>query len=186
MRTTASGQSILLLFDAVAVLDAERIDYAVIGALAASVHGAVRGTTDADAVLSISVKGLRELAGKFKKAGFTTELREGDFNDPIPAMLVLADAYANQVDLLAGLRGMDTAMFSRAIEVPFDNETLKVMGPEDFIATKVFAGGPQDIEDARLAIEIAGESLDVELLRRLARGFGAEAAQSLELLLPLD
>lgn len=183
MRTTASGQSILLLFDAVALLNEERIDYAVLGALAASVHGAVRGTADADAVLSITVKDLRALESKFKSLGFATELREGDFNDPIPAMLVLRDAYENQVDLLAGLRGLDKETFSRAIEVPFNTETLKVLSREDFIATKVFAGGPQDIEDARVAIEVAGESLDVELLRRLAGKFGREAAISLDRLL---
>lgn len=183
MRTTAGGQSILLLFDAVAVLNEQRIEYAVLGALAASVHGAVRGTLDADAVLSITVKDLRSLENKFKNAGFATELREGDFNDPIPAMLVLSDAYENQVDLLAGLRGLDNDVFSRATDVPFDKENLKVMGREDFIATKVFAGGPQDIEDARFAIEVAGESLNVELLRRLADKFGREAAVLLDRLL---
>lgn len=183
MRTTANGQSILLLFDAIALLNEERIDYAVLGALAASVHGAVRGTADADAVLSITVKDLRVLESKFKSLGFATELREGDFSDPIPAMLVLRDAYENQVDLLAGLRGLDKATFSRAIEVPFDKEILKVISREDFIATKVFAGGPQDIEDARFAIEVARESLNVELLRRLAGKFGREAAISLDRLL---
>ncbi len=157
MRTTASGQSILLLFDAVALLNEEHIDYAVLGALAASVHGAVRGTVDADVVLSITLKDLRALESKFKSIGFATELREGDSNDPVPAMLVLGDAYENRVDLLAGLRGLDKEAFSRAIAVPFDKETLRVIGREDFIATKVFAGGPQDIEDARFAIEVAGE-----------------------------
>ena len=53
MTTTGPGQSALLLLDAVSVLTSDGIDYAVIGALAASVHGVVRASVDADAVLSI-------------------------------------------------------------------------------------------------------------------------------------
>jgi len=40
-RTTAPGQSALLLLDAVEVLTREGIRYAVIGAMAASLHGIV-------------------------------------------------------------------------------------------------------------------------------------------------
>jgi hypothetical protein len=38
MRTKASGESTLLLLDAVQVLRAENVDYAIIGAMAASVQ----------------------------------------------------------------------------------------------------------------------------------------------------
>ena len=49
MRATRAGQSALLLLDAVGVLAARKILYAVIGAMAASVHGIVRASMDADA-----------------------------------------------------------------------------------------------------------------------------------------
>ena len=52
MRTKASGESTLLLLDAVQVLRAENIDYAIVGAMAASVHGVIRASRDADALLS--------------------------------------------------------------------------------------------------------------------------------------
>jgi hypothetical protein len=54
MRTRRSGESALLLLDAVEVLGGERVDYAVVGAMAASVHRVVRASLDADAVLSIT------------------------------------------------------------------------------------------------------------------------------------
>ena len=54
MRASAPGQSVLLLLDAVAVLGNEEVDYAVIGAIAASVHAVVRASVNADAVLSVS------------------------------------------------------------------------------------------------------------------------------------
>jgi hypothetical protein len=183
MRTTRTGQSALLLFDVVALLNRENIEYAVVGAIAASVHGVVRASIDADVVLSIEVSKLKSLEHLFKGIGFATELREGEFNDPIPALLELSDAYENRVDLLAGIRGLEHAAFARAIEVGFQGEILKVLGREDFIGTKVFAGGPQDIVDAQNAISVADDALDVSLLRRIANRFGPDAISALEKLL---
>jgi hypothetical protein len=47
MRTQRHGESALLLLHAVDVLRGEGIRYAVIGAMAASVHGAARASMDA-------------------------------------------------------------------------------------------------------------------------------------------
>lgn len=52
MRTSGSGQSALLLVDIVDSLVSRKVEYAVIGALAASVHGAVRASMDADELAS--------------------------------------------------------------------------------------------------------------------------------------
>jgi predicted nucleotidyltransferase len=180
MRTRRAGQSALLLLDAVAVLTGEGIEYAVIGAMAASIHGSLRATTDADAVVSMTVAKLKNLSRAFNQAGFATEFRRGEADDPIPAMLVLSDAHGNRVDLLGGLRGLDPQVFERAVDVPFSGETLRVVGREDFIAMKCFAGGPQDIADARLAISSAQAPIDHDLVRRLTRGFGRAAADGLE------
>jgi predicted nucleotidyltransferase len=183
MRTKGAGESALLLLDVVELLADEGIGYAVIGALAASVHGAVRASMDADVVLSARMARARDLDRSFALAGFATQLTEGDFEDPIPGLLRVSDSYANRVDLLIGLRGLDKAAFSRAIDVPFQGGTLKFIGREDFIAMKAFAGGPTDLQDAARAIAADPDTLDLVLLRRLAQKFGREAAVSLEQLL---
>jgi predicted nucleotidyltransferase len=185
MRARGPGQSTLLLLDATQLLAKESVDYAVVGALAAAVHGAIRATTDADALLSIALPRLGSLARAFKKAGFEAELRRGDSEDPIVALLVLSDRHGNRVDLLAGLRGLDPQAFSRLISVPFQGATLRVIGREDFIAMKCFAGGPQDIADAREALQAHDVPVNVELLRRVTRRFGRAAADALEGLLAL-
>ena len=56
MRPSRSGESALLLLDVVDLLTGTRVEYAVIGALAASVHGAVRARMDADIVLSVGMR----------------------------------------------------------------------------------------------------------------------------------
>jgi predicted nucleotidyltransferase len=180
MRTKASGESTLLLLDAVQVLRAENVEYAVIGAMAASVHGVLRASRDADALLSISASALSGLERSFKRAGFNTELRRGDMEDPINAVLALSDGFANRVDLLVGIRGFDPSAFSRTIEVEFDGEPLRFVGLEDFVAMKIFAGGPQDISDARNVLEAASEPAKAELLRHLAGRYGPDTVRSME------
>jgi predicted nucleotidyltransferase len=180
MKARGPGQSVLLLLDVVTVLADQHTDYVVIGALAASVHGSIRATTDADALISVGVPKLRHLQRALKKAGFSTDLQLGDADDPIPALLAVMDKHGNRVELLAGLRGFDAEAFLRAVTVPFLGDVLRVVGREDFIAMKCFAGGPLDIADARNAIKVANQRIDIDLLRRLSRRFGREAADTLE------
>jgi hypothetical protein len=59
---------------------------------------------------------------------------------------------------------------------------IRVVSREDFIAMKCFAGGPQDLEDARVAL-LSGRQVDLDLVRRVTRRFGRPAADTLEQLL---
>ncbi len=180
MRTRRAGQSALLLVDAVRILQRENVAYAVIGAFALSVHGVVRASTDADALLFTTQKRLKSLRTQFNRAGFGTELRRGDADDPVQSMLMLSDKFGNRVDLLGGLRGMDPELFSRTLEVAFLGESLRIVGREDFIAMKCFAGAPQDILDAQSAYRGAAGPVDLDLLRSVTRRFGRDAADRLE------
>jgi hypothetical protein len=159
VRSKGPGQSALLLLDVVERLVWHGVDYAVIGAIAASVHGIVRASFDADALVSVSRQKLKELASELAADGFQTQLRIGDFDDPIPALLAIGDPHGNRVDLRGGLRGLEPAASSRTVHVPFKGSTMRVIGREDFIAMKAFAGGPQDIADARNAVILGKDSL---------------------------
>lgn len=183
MRATGPGQSILLLLDVVALLDEHGIEYAVVGALAASVYGSVRATTDADALVSVLPPRLSGLEKLLREAGLKVELRRGDSEDPISALFAINDQFGNRVDLLGGLRGLDPAVFERTIAIPFSGTTLRIVGREDFIAMKCYAGGPQDIADAQEVIKAADPPIDLDLVRRITRRFGRPAADELERLL---
>jgi len=182
VRATGPGQSLLLLVDVVAILDEQDIEYAVVGALAASVYGTIRATTDADAVVSASRSRLSGLERILRKAGSKAELRRGDTDDPIQALLTISDQFGNRVDLLGGILGLDPDAFTRTIAVPFSGTTLRIIGREDFIAMKCFAGGPMDIADAQEAMQAAERPIDLDLLRRITRRYGRPAADVLELL----
>jgi predicted nucleotidyltransferase len=180
VRTQRAGQSALLLLDVVEILQQENIEYAVIGAFALSAHGVVRASTDVDVLIFATPERLANLRTLFDRACFRAELVRGDTDDPIPAMLILHDGYNNRVDLLGGLCGMDPAVFSRTVDVPFMGVNLRIVGREDFIAMKCFAGGPQDLLDAQSAFESAQGPIDLDLLRAVTRRFGRDAADKLE------
>lgn len=183
MRTDAPGQSALLMLDVADVLVRQGVSYAVIGAMAAAVHGVVRASLDADALVMLQVREAASLRRSLDEAGLTTELRIGDPDDPIPALLAVSDTHGNRVDLLIGLRGLDPEALSRASEVEFLDGVLRIVGREDLIAMKLFAGGPQDLADARAALQLDRETLDLELLRRLSARFGRSTERALETML---
>lgn len=180
MRTSKGGQSALLLLDVVEILQREKVDYAVIGAFALAALGVVRATTDVDALLFTTPGRLAKLEKLFKRAGFGAQLRTAEADDPVSGMLVLSDDLGNHVELLGGLRNMDPELFSRTLEVKFRGATLQIVGREDFIAMKCFAGSPQDVIDARSAYQAARGPVDLDLLRTVARRFGRPAADKLE------
>jgi hypothetical protein len=175
MRARRAGESALLLLDVIDELRRASVQYAVVGAMAASVHGVVRASMDADAVIALPVHDLSPFESQLQAAGFITELRYGDPDDPIGAVLGISDSVGNRVDLLAGLRGL--------VVVPFQGEQLRVVGREDFIAMKLFANGAQDVADAEFAAAAAGESLDTALVETLATRFGQETLAALRKLL---
>lgn len=183
MTPQGPGQSALLAADVASVLDVAGIPYAVIGAMAAAVHGVIRASVDADLLLSLAVQDMAGLAERLAVPGLTVETRRGDFDDPIAGMLVVRDAHGNQVDLLVGLRGAQPGLFSRTVEVELAGARLRIAGREDFIAMKAFAGGPRDLHDAQHAIVAAGDSLDRALLERVTADYGPAAIAALRKLL---
>jgi predicted nucleotidyltransferase len=177
MRTSAPGQSALLMADVAELLEARGVRYAVIGAMAAAVHGVVRASLDADAVVALEVREAQALRQALIEAGYEAAVRTGDADDPIPGLLEIKDRHGNRVDLLLGLRGMDPELLNRTRQVRLADATLEIVGREDFIAMKAFAGGPVDLADARAIIDLDRGSLDLELLRRLAQRFGRDAVR---------
>jgi hypothetical protein len=182
MNIDSSGQSTDLLFEVVRVLNERNIEYAVIGAMAVSVHGVVRASMDADALVSVEFSELKALADVLTTKNYKAQLRRGDLDDPIPAMLVVSDHHDNRVDLLMGLRGLDAEVYKRTVEIrlPEYSCALHIASKEDVIAMKCFAGGPLDLMDAQRLIAVAGDSLDKLLLYSLVTKFGKDAVASYE------
>jgi predicted nucleotidyltransferase len=184
MRTTSQGQSALLLLDIIDILNDRGISYAIIGAFAASFYGMVRASLDADAVISIHASGdAVKFCEYLRVKGFIVEHRKGDFNDPIAAVINIQDHFHNRVDLLIGIQGMAQELFVRVQEVQFMGSSIKIVGLEDFIALKVFAGSSKDIQDIIGVLNVSGQKIDLILLEQLTGHYGANCVQTLQTLL---
>jgi len=185
MRTKGPGQSVLLLLDVIHILDKLHIPYAVVGAFAASFHGVVRASVDADALISLQPgpANVKVLVSGLIKAGLKGAYRKGDSDDPIGAVINIEDHFKNRVDLLMNIRGVREDAFSRTIEAEFMNARIRLIGIEDFIAMKIFAGSPKDLEDVAGALKISYGRIRMPLLRELVQRYGKNALDKLESLL---
>jgi predicted nucleotidyltransferase len=145
---TGPGQSPFLLLCVADILEREGIPYAVIGAMAASIHGVVRASLDADAVLFLDRH--RYLRSNWHslltRRGWSVTGRKGDSDDPIGMVVHIEDRFRNRVDLLMGLRGMDEDALNHRIQISFAGKKVSVISLEDFVAMKLYAGSPKDIE----------------------------------------
>lgn len=185
MTATGSGQPGHLLVDVLQALARLSVPNAIVGGFAVSFHGVVRGTDDADAAIWLKGTSLDEggLLRELKSSGFQAELRTGESEDPIAAVIVVHDKYGNRTDLLLGVRGMDPAASSRAVSSTLLGSPIRVIGAEDLIAMKIFAGGGQDIDDVKKVLQVTGPRLDLDLVRHLTRRYGAGEARILDRLI---
>jgi len=178
MRTSGPSQPFHLLLDVLDTITGLQIPHAVVGALAVSYYGVPRATADADAILWL--KGpTDDLHKRLTHSGYKTELKRGDFDDPISRILIIRDDYENRLDLLIGVRGMSPDAPSRCITESLMGSTIRIIGAEDLIAMKLFAGGVQDINDVRGILDVSRERLNLNLLREIVAQYGTEATAKL-------
>ena len=182
MKISGPGESSLLLLKIVKRLNKLNIPYAVVGAFAASFYGLVRASLDADAVISVGQNEQRfnQLLSSFKKAALKVKIRRGDFQDPIRCVINIEDKFQNRVDLLMGVRGMKEDVFDRAMAAPFLKTKIKIIGIEDFIAMKIFAGSAKDIQDVLGVLQVSAQKINLSLLRQLTLYYGKRELKKLE------
>jgi hypothetical protein len=185
MRARESGQSSLLLLDVIEQLNKLNIPYLVVGALAVAYYGIVRASQDADAVIFVpdmndSIKNMKTV---LTGMGLNAVFKRGSADDPLNGVVLIEDPYANRVDLILGVKGLGAECLERTRTGKINDETIAIIGPEDLVAMKVFAGGTKDLEDVRGIINVSGDELDLSLLKTLTRRYGAHELRTLEQLL---
>ena len=185
MTTTGPGQSVQLLLSIIPILNQLGVRYATVGALAVSYYGVVRASLDADAIISVagSKEAMDSLMNGLKKMGLSATYRAGEMGDPLAGVISVADGNLNRVDLILGIQGMEPDAFSRTVSVTLLGCEIQLVGLNDLIAMKLFAGGPLDQEDVRGILNVARSQVDWNLVRRLSSRYGEETLSLLEQML---
>jgi predicted nucleotidyltransferase len=182
VRVTGPGQPVHLLLDTIDHLNQLEIPYAVIGALAVSFYGIPRSTNDADTVIWLRHTGktAQSLEKSLVAAGYTPKVTSGDIEDPISGVVVIEDIHGNRMDLWLGIHGMQPEAARRVRTTNLIGTDVQIVGGEDLIAMKLFAGGVQDLEDVKGIIQVSREQLDFELLKSVVSHYGKGMPQQLE------
>ena len=170
------------------VLGESGVRWGAIGALAVAYHGWVRASMDADAVITLRDSGIDtdKLLERLRHRGWAVDYREGDESDPLGFVFRIKDDAGNQVDLIGGIRRMDPALFDRVINTDLQGIRLRIASAEDLVALKVYAGGPNDLEDAAGILDVLGQTVDRAFILGLCKKFGPETESLCRKLLGLQ
>jgi Nucleotidyl transferase of unknown function (DUF2204) len=130
-----------------ALLEAERIAFAVVGATAMAVHGVSRSTRDVD-LLALDARCLASTTwAKLQARGVAVTLRVGGADDPLAGVVRLTADGESPVDVVVGKVAWQSSVLERATRRAIGDVTVPVAAPADLVLLKLYAGGPQDAWD---------------------------------------
>lgn len=130
-------------------LDVASIGWAVIGATALAAHGVSRSTADLD-LLVIDPRALeRENWTSLEAEGAEVERNLGDPTDPLAGVVRIRDRSSRSVDVVVGRGGWQRDVLDRAVQFELDGAAIRVVTAADLVLLKLYAGGPQDLDDVR-------------------------------------
>ncbi len=176
------GQSVQLLVYLLDFIQSMNSQYACIGAFAGAYHGSVRASLDVDIIL-FSPSKPEDFCEQFnnwnKKQDLELIYNQADLFDPINGLIRITDSFENRVDILLGIKGVSKNILERLNEIEIFGSKLKIVGLEDYIAMKIFAGSNIDIQDAELAFKANITNLNLELLNNLVSVYSLDEKEIL-------
>ena len=145
MDTIQLPQAFLEFF---ALLNAEKVDYLLVGAWALALHGCPRYTGDMDIWIRPTLENAEALIRALRQFGFKSKefdpqaftKEENIFRFGFPPM---------QVDIINSISGVDfNSCYKNIIKVRVGDVSINVIGLDDFKKNKLASGRPKDIADA--------------------------------------
>ena len=160
------------LADAVQLLEARGIEFALIGGLAVSLRGQPRMTVDVDLVMLSDVERALELVREIDSTPFAPLFPGVEEVVARSSILPLRHRTTGiRVDVAIGMSGFERQAVRRAAPVSIGAVRVPVVATEDLLVMKALAGRPQDEEDIRGLIAVQRDAIDwpgcLDLPRRL-------------------
>ena len=123
-----------------AILNANDIHHAVIGAVALAARGAPRSTYDFDLLTTDKRVFSPELWSELVREGIPVDIRKGDFDDPLGG-LVRIGTRQEQVDVVVGKWKWEQRVVDNAESLDIAGIAIPVATASDLILMKLNAGG---------------------------------------------
>ena len=176
-----TGNAIVeVLFKTLDFLEAEGIQYHVMGGIAARTWGLPRSTFDVDLSLSLPPDHVPAFCASAARAGFSVpEIHRKGFTDTLKGMRKLSfldTAFSKpvEVDVFLVTTPYQHEAFRRRRKIEFEGREVWMISPEDLILHKLLAGRFKDLSDIDDILLIQGEP-DRAYLRTWAKTLGVEA-----------
>lgn len=150
-----------------AAMTARRVRWYLFGAQAAMLWGSPRLSVDVDITVAVDEAAIDELVAEMQKHGFDERLDDPDFVARYRVVPLVHRRTGIGLDLVVAGRGLEEEFLDRAKSVDVDGTVVPVISPEDLVVTKILAGRPKDVEDARSVIAARRTTMDVERVRTL-------------------
>lgn len=131
------------------ILNKNRIEYVIVGAVAVCSWGNIRTTRDVDVILMINVDGAERLVKVFKEKGFS--LSKADAEDALKekTYFTIFDNLSDyHIDATGIYNENNLQTIKNRKKIKIDGVTCYIASPEDTIASKLLFGSEQDIKDA--------------------------------------
>jgi len=123
---------------------------------------------DADLLVVDAAPADESFWDELRRAGASCDVRRGESDDPFQAVVRVSASDGHPVDVLIGRYAWQRDVISRAAATSFSGMCVPVVRAADLVLLKLFAGGPQDLLDAkRLLAAPARDALIEEVDSRI-------------------
>jgi predicted nucleotidyltransferase len=143
------------------VLENLGVPYALIGGLALAFYEVVRATKDLDLLILLSPAHMEKLAERLTANGLPASARKGAPGDPVVGVVaVQVPVGGDQLtcDLLLPSARWQSEAVRNAQTFELEGSQIRVVQARDLFLLKLHAGGPQDLLDARMLLQMQDEA----------------------------
>ncbi len=140
------------------------------GAQAVIIWGSPRMTADVDVTVKLREENPMFLVNGLAEGGFRVRVaRVEEFVQRTRVIPFVHEPSGIPVDVVIAGPGPEEEFLRRAANVEIGGILVPVISPEDLVITKILAGRPKDLEDARSVIRSRGAAMDISRVRLVLR-----------------
>jgi len=166
--------------DVLEILNSQRIDAVVIGAVALAAYHYVRQTEDIDLGVNANPTQLLALARLLETKGYSVECRTPDGDDPLGGVIDVRGPFG--LLQIISFDGRFPAVIEDALKVSKlvvrKGSPLKIVPLPHLIALKLYAGGHKSKADI-VELLIRNPDLDLESVKKLCLGYRLKGLEKL-------
>lgn len=156
------------------LFDNNRVNYAILGGLAAGAWGRSRATDDIDFVLQISGDKLDALIHALKKNNYSIRF-VGQTNPPdLFEITRKKNDMKIRIDIMLSNISYQEEALKRKIYLKVFDIELPFISAEDLVIHKLILKRPVDIQDIENVFELNFKNLDLDYIRKWAKEWGVE------------